>query len=189
MFLITGGLIGLAASLVSGGRLTRLTEIRFRWPLLVLAALLVKELGILGPLAHSPLTPALFVVSQLALIAWTLWHVRRLRLVWVVTIGMAMNLVVIVANGGHMPVPAWLAHQGPPELLEKGVLGQYIIASAHTHLNWLGDDIRLPGPAGRIFPQAYSPGDLVAFAGMIAVLFLATRPAQPDAIPATITTP
>lgn len=35
-----------------------------------------------------------------------------------------------------------------------------------------------PPPIGPLFPEAYSPGDLVSMAGFAVVLFLATRPVQ-----------
>ena len=171
------GVAGLLAGLAAGGRFVRLLEVRFRWPLVVVAAYAVKEAGVLfQPLATSPVAPWLYVVALAGLVAWTLWHRRRLPGIEVVALGMAMNLLVVLANFGHMPVSRALADRGPHELIEKGVLGQYILAGHGTRLDWLGDWIELPGMLGRLLPQAYSPGDIVAAFGMAITLFLVVRP-------------
>jgi Family of unknown function (DUF5317) len=190
VFLLVGAAVGLLAGLATGGSLRPLVALRIGWPMLlvVLVALAIKELGVFGPLARSDLTPWLFVTSNLALVLWAIWHRRRLRGVELVGLGIALNLVVVASNSGHMPVAPALAHQGPPELLRYGVWGQYVLAGPGTRLNWLGDGIRLPAPIDRVFPQAFSPGDLVSWVGLAVVLFLLTRPRGP-AERGTITIP
>jgi hypothetical protein len=190
MLLLAGAAVGLLAGLVTGGSLRPFAAVRIGWPMLlvVLIALAIKELGVFGPLARSDLTPLLFVISNLALVFWAIWHRGQLRGVELVGLGIALNLVVVAGNSGHMPVAPALAHQGPPELLRYGVWGQYVVAGPATRLNWLGDGIRLPAPLDRIFPQAFSPGDLVSWVGLAVVLFLLTRPRR-SAEQATITIP
>jgi hypothetical protein len=181
MLLLAGAALGLIAGLLTGGRFGNLAypRLHLRWPLVPALALIVRELGVIGPLATSPALPALYIVTLSTLLVWTLWHLWELRGVWLVALGLALNLAVVAANAGHMPVAPALAARGPHELVERGVLGQYELASASTRLGWLGDWIQLPGPAGHAFPQAYSVGDILAGAGMAAVLFLATRPWRP----------
>jgi hypothetical protein len=177
MFLLTGAAVGLLAGLVTRGSLRPFAAIRIGWPMLlvVLVALAIKELGVFGPLARSDLTPWLFLISNLALVLWVIWHRDQLRGLELVGLGIALNLIVVASNSGHMPVAPALAHRGPPELLRYGVWGQYVLAGPGTRLNWLGDWIQLPTPIGRVFPQAYSPGDLVSWAGLAVVLFLLTH--------------
>lgn len=176
MFLILSGLLGLVAGLAAGGRVARLADIRFRLPIIVLLAYAIKEVGVyFAPLANSPIAPWLYVVALATLIAWTLWHRDVLPGIEIVALGMAMNLVVVLANFGHMPVSRALADRGPIDLIRNGVLGQYILAD-HARLAWLGDWIALPGTLGKMLSQAYSPGDLVAAAGMVVTVFLAVRP-------------
>jgi Family of unknown function (DUF5317) len=178
VFFLVGAAIGLVAGLAARGNLRRFATVRIHWSMLLLLvlALAIKELGIFGPLGPSSLTPWLFTISNLALIFWAVWHRDQLRGLELVALGITLNLVVVVSNLGHMPVEPALAHRGAPELLRYGVWGQYVLAGPDTRLNWLGDWIQLPGPIGRVFPQAYSPGDLVSWVGLTAVLFLLTRP-------------
>lgn len=188
MLLLIGAAVGLALGLLTGGSFQNLLSRRLRWPLLVVAAFVVRELEIRTPLADSPLTPVAFVLSLVVLIGWTLWHRHELPGIWLVSVGMAMNLAVALANGAHMPVVDSAAHLGPPQLHDNGSWAEYVLMGPDTRLGWLGDWIMLPGPIGRLFPQAYSPGDLVSLVGLGVVLFLATRPRRPVAAPGAITT-
>ena len=176
MLLLAGAIVGVLVGLAGGGDLRGLGATRLRWPLVVVLALAVKELGVWSPLAQrQDVTPWLFTASLAVLVVWTLWHVNRLPGIWLITLGMAMNLAVVALNGGHMPVPEALAHRGPGQLVEQGVLGPYMLAGPQTRLAMLGDWIRLPWPLGTLFPQAYSPGDLVSLLGMFVVVLLAIR--------------
>ena len=188
MLLIVGAAIGLAGGLLTGGSLGNLLRRRLRWPLLVIAAFLVKELEFRSPLGASPVGPPVFALSLAILIAWSIWHRDELPGILVVTAGMAMNLVATLANGGHMPVSIAAAAQGPAQLREQGTWAEYTLANSGAHLSWLGDWILLPGLAGRLFPQAYSPGDLVSTVGLAAVLFLSTRPRAASRAAGAITT-
>ncbi|HUZ88461.1 MAG TPA: DUF5317 family protein [Candidatus Acidoferrales bacterium] len=176
MLLLVGAALGLLGGLAARGSLAPLASLRLRWIAIVPAALVVKELGIFGPLAAAGLGPWLYVASALALIAWVLAHHKVLPLAWMVALGMGMNLFVVLVNGGHMPVRAALAHRGPPQLLQRGVWGQYMIATPSSHLNWLGDTILLPGRLGQILPQAYSVGDLITALGLMGMVFWLCRP-------------
>lgn len=178
MLLLLGGALGLLGGLALGGSLAPLGRVRLRWSLVVPIALVIKELGIWGPMASVGAGPWLYVVSALALFAWLLYHRRELPWDWIIAAGMALNLVVVLANAGHMPVRVALAHRGPPQLLELGSWGQYVLEGPQTRLSWLDDTIGLPGLLGRAFPQAYSAGDLIAALGLLVTLLLITRPSR-----------
>lgn len=176
MLLAFGGLFGLVAGLFTGGHLRNLLERRLRWPLVVIAAFVTKELEIRTPLGSAAWGPAIFALSLAVLMGWAAWHHDRLPGMWLVIVGIGMNLVVVLCNGGRMPVAPAAAYLGPVQLREQGTFAQYAVAGPDTRLGWLGDWIVLPPPTGRLFPQAYSPGDMVSVAGFAVVLFLATRP-------------
>lgn len=164
LFLIAVAL-GIAFGLVTGGRIGNLARLKFRWPWLILVALLVREAIVRTPLSRVDGAQYAYVVALAAILAWTAWHIDRLRGIWLVTVGAAMNLVVILFNGGRMPVSPELA--GP--LLRHGSIGQYTAMGPNTHLNLFGDWIRL-------YPSAeiYSPGDLLIAIGLAITVFIAT---------------
>lgn len=188
MLLLVGALVGLVAGLLTGGSVHNLLARRLRWPLVVVAAFVVRELEIRSPLGSTDLAPPLFVLSLLVLIAWTLWHRHELPGIWLVTSGMTLNLLVVLANTGHMPVAAAAAHLGPRQLQDQGVWAEYVLMGPGTRLGWLGDWLLLPWPVSRVFPQAYSPGDMVSLAGLGVVLFFGTRPRQLRETQGAITT-
>jgi len=175
MLFLVAALAGLLFGLAAGGSLNNLGAIRFRWPLVPLLALIIRDVGVNTPLAFTPWAPLLYVTGLTALLAWALWHRQRVPGLVIVATGMVLNLVVIAVNFGHMPVSLALADRGPIELLQKGVLGYYVLIGPGTRLDFLGDWIELPPPLNRLFPQAYSPGDLVAIVGMGLTLFWSSR--------------
>jgi hypothetical protein len=175
MLFLLAAVVGLLFGLAAGGSLNNLGAIRFRWPLVPLFALIVRDVGVITPLALTPWSPLLYVTGLTLLFLWALWHRDRVPGVVIVAAGMLLNLVVMAVNFGHMPVSLALADRGPVELLKNGVLGYYVLMGPGTRFDFLGDWIEMPPPINRLFPQAYSPGDLVAVVGMGLTLFWSTR--------------
>lgn len=163
--------IGVVAGFAARGSMDNLARLQFRWPWLVIAALAVREAAVLTPLNRVEGVEYVYLAALAALVAWTLWHIDRIAGIWLVTAGGLLNLVVIAANGGRMPVSPELAGA----LVRSGHLGQYTLMTSNTHLNWLADWIVLPGPLGRMLPEAYSPGDLIVAIGIGVVVVLAMR--------------
>ncbi|HVC77408.1 MAG TPA: DUF5317 family protein [Candidatus Micrarchaeaceae archaeon] len=167
MLLLVALVIGLLGGVATGGRLGNVANVTIRWPWLVVAALVVREAAVFTPLNRIDGVQYVYVAALAALVAWTAWHASRLRGAWIVALGAAMNLIVVVANGARMPVAQALAGR----LADRGHIGQYTVMGPGTNLGWLGDWIGVPGPLG----GAYSPGDVVIAIGIAAVAFLATR--------------
>jgi hypothetical protein len=159
--------IGLVAGLLTGGSITNFARLRFRWPMLVIAAVVVREAVLLTPLNRVDGAQYVYALSLAAIVVWTIPHFKQLPGIWLVTIGGGLNLVVILANGGRMPVAAGLAGR----LAQLGHSGQYTLMGSSTQLNTLGDWISF-GP----IPEVYSPGDVVIALGLAVVAFLGTRP-------------
>jgi hypothetical protein len=164
--------IGLLGGFAAGGRIGNLVHLRFRWPWFVVGALIVREAAVLTPLNRIDGIQYVYTATLAALVAWTVWHIGRIGGIWLVTAGAALNLVVIAANGGRMPVAAEVAGA----LVQRGQIGQYTLMGPGTHLNWLADWITLPSPLERVLREAYSPGDLIVALGIAMVVLLAMRP-------------
>jgi Family of unknown function (DUF5317) len=163
--------IGLVAGLALHGRIDNLSRLRFRWPWLVVAVLVVRGAVLLTPLRHIDGVQYLYLAALAVLVAWSVWQTELVRGIWLIAAGSALNLVVIAANGARMPVTGDVAGS----LLQGGHVGQYTLMTSGTNLNWLGDWIALPGPLGRLLGEGYSPGDVVVAAGIAAVIALAMR--------------
>jgi uncharacterized protein DUF5317 len=162
--------IGLVFGLVTGGSIGRLSKLSFRWPWLIIAVLVIRQAVLLTPLGTVAGARYVYVVALLAIIAWGAWHFSRVRGIWLVAAGTALNVIVIVANGARMPVAPELAGN----VLQQTNPGLYTAMGSQTNLNILGDWIRL-GP----IPEAYSPGDVLIALGLAIVVFLAVRNPPP----------
>jgi hypothetical protein len=160
---------GLLLGLAGGGHLSNLARLRFRWPWLLVGAVLIREVVTLSPLSRVEGAQYVYALSLAVIVGWTLWHIRLLPGVWLITAGAALNLVVVLANDGRMPVDATLAAQQLGGILNRrGHIGQYTLMGPDTHLNWLGDWLAL-----RPLPEAYSPGDLLIAMGVALVILVA----------------
>lgn len=153
--------IGLIAGLASGGRLSRLAELRVAWwPALAVAVLLRIGAPVAGDLAGS------FYVAAFALIVLVAIADRALAGAPLIAAGAALNLVVVVVNGA-MPVSAEaLASVGgtfPRDRLHTAL-------DAGTRLSILSDIIPFP-----FVGSTYSFGDVLIAVGGGWLAFWATR--------------
>jgi hypothetical protein len=156
--------LGLVVGFAARGRIENLAHLHFRWPWLVVAVLVVRAATLLTPLNRVDGAQYVYAASLAALVAWAFWHVSRVGGMWLIAAGSALNLVVIVSNGGRMPVATG-------SLVQRVHAGQYIVMASDTHLNWLADWIVLRlGPV-----EIYSPGDLVVALGIAILIAMAMR--------------
>jgi len=157
--------LGVVAGLLVGGRITNLARIRFRWPWLLVLAVLVREAVLLTPLNRVEGAQYTYLVTLAAIVAWTIWNLNRLPAIWLITAGSALNMIVIAANRGRMPVAPEIAGT----LLRRGTIGQYTVMGSGTNLNFLGDWITLYP-----VPEAYSLGDVLIAIGIAVAVFIST---------------
>jgi hypothetical protein len=123
-----------------------------------------------GPVAATSL-----VASQFLLLIFA-WRNRMLPGIGLLAVGVAMNLSVIVANGGFMPIFPKVLWQLAPhadgtwELGERVWLSKDIVLPAvDTRLPWLADRFLLPewSPIG----SAFSLGDVMLALGVFRLLW------------------
>jgi predicted MFS family arabinose efflux permease len=182
--------VGLMIAWALGARLSMLAELRFRGDALVFASLAV-QLAVFTPLRAE--VPNSYVVP-LHLLSYALifgFFVLNLRVpgFWLVGFGVISNLVVIVANGGRMPVSleTWRATGGDVRLLvQRGFDDNNVLAGPGTHLGWLGDVFALP--SGVPFAAAISIGDIAILLGMVAFVYRACAP-RPAGRPVSLLAP
>lgn len=156
-------LLALAVSAVRGGRLRRIADAPLHHPWLLFSGLglqlgvdLAAGRGWLPDAGASGL--ALLVTSQLLVVVWLVLN-RQLPGVWLVAAGLALNALVMAANGA-MPVdPRAMQALGLGEL--EVPPGKHTLLTETTRLPWLADVIPVP-PLRSII----SLGDLVLAAGL-----------------------
>ncbi|HHY94022.1 MAG TPA: DUF5317 domain-containing protein [Firmicutes bacterium] len=152
-----------------GGRLRHLRQVDFHhleW--ILLAAVIHVGLQMAtgrGWIHLSWWTGLLNVVGYLFLL-YGVWPNLRLPGMRLVMAGLLLNLAVIAANGGRMPVSSLALTRAGLEQVVPSLAGAttHGLMTEATRLAWLGDVLVLPPPFWR--PCAFSPGDAVAAVGL-----------------------
>jgi hypothetical protein len=170
MFLGLCALLTLALVPLTGGKLSRLAQIRLRWTPLALAALALQVAVIsVWPTMPHGLAVAGHIASYLML-GVVVWVNRSVPGMVLIAAGAGANAVAVAANGGTLPASAWaLRHAGIPHRAGFQNSG----AVAHPHLAWLGDVMVTPNwlPLRNMM----SVGDLVLLAGAVVLVVWAGR--------------
>jgi hypothetical protein len=178
MFILYAIVVGLIVGRLSGGRVERLGDIRFRWAALAFAGVVVRSSS---SSRRSPmrcrarsLAIALYVGSTAAVLCAVVRNIRLTGLP-LVAVGAGLNLVAIVANGGLMPAtPGAVAAAG----LTVRVASRTVTDDPAP---WFVDRFALP--AWPPFSNVFSIGDVLIGIG-IAVAVAAGMHARRGSSPA-----
>ena len=159
----------LVIAVLIGGDVRRLSQIKIRHLELLLAAFAVKVAVALLGTTHSQVAVnfarPLNVIGAVLLLA-VVWFNRRIPGALLFGAGLSLNLIVILAFGGRMPVllPHDVDPNSPVLALLKGGLDPLHVALAHPQGLWfIGDIFSIPGLGGH--SSLVSIGDLLMAAG------------------------
>ena len=149
----------------------------------------VLQLLIFTPFARSPLvafaTVPIYVLSMILLVIWVAanWRIPGVALI---AIGLALNVIAITVNGGHMPV-------SPESARYAGTIGNYASEGAFVANNsiatqdnvrfWLLTDI-IAIPKQVPFANVISIGDVLLTIGVGSLCYRTIRRAPALAEPA-----
>jgi hypothetical protein len=169
----------LAIAVLIGGDVRRLSQLRIRHIELLLAAFGVKiAVALLGTL-HSQIAVTvarpLNVIGAVLLLA-VVWFNRRIPGALLFGAGLTLNLVVILAFGGRMPV--LVPHDADPSspilALLRGGLDPLHVALDHPQGLWfIGDILTIPSIGGH--SSLVSIGDLLMAAGVAWLIIRCSR--------------
>jgi hypothetical protein len=189
-------LTALAAGLLVGAGIARsqrrpwtLPPLRFLW--LVLVAFLPQGLAFYLPAtrAHIPdaVAAAGLIVSQTLLLVFC-WLNRKVPGIWLLALGTGLNLLVIAANGGLMPIsPQTASRLVSAEELDAIQIGSrfgfkdILLLPGETRLVWLSD--RFLPPEWLSYQVAFSLGDIGIAAGAFWLTAAQGRPLNNNATP------
>jgi hypothetical protein len=167
-----------------GGRLDRLEELRPRWWGLVILGLGIQFIPLPNGATGTDLVirTAVLALSYSLLLTFALVNVRMPGM-FLVVIGLACNMTVIVVNGG-MPASAQaLIDSGQEDVVayvrEQGADKHHLLTD-DDRLTFLADVIAVPQPIG----QAVSVGDILVYAGLTWLIVATMRGWTPSARPA-----
>ncbi len=180
MILIAAVTVALLVGLLRGGRLEHLASLPLRWGGVVIVAFLMQAYFMLWPPSSwvvdgTSVQGAVLTGAALAVLA-VVWVNRHLRGIVLLGCGLILNLVVMAANGGLMPITAEalrsIGHEDLVVAMESGAtVGRskdVVLTRAEMKLWFLADVLVIPRP----FPlaSAFSLGDVVIAAGAFLAL-------------------
>ena len=169
-------LLGLVAA---GGRASDLTHIQLRWGWLAPLAFLMQAYLIFFPAERAGdllSARSLLLVASHVLLFVVIWQNRQLTGIKIIGLGLSLNFLVMIVNGGFMPIApetlAQIGYDGNASQLETGyIVGRTknVVAEPGEASLWFLSDVMVitrPFP----IPTALSLGDLLIVLGMF--LFL-----------------
>jgi hypothetical protein len=180
MILALAVVVGLAVRLIRRKKhaLSQIADMPLDMAWLALLAL-VLQIPLLrapfGPTQQVGVQQALFLVSHLLLLGFV-WRNWRLPGIQIVGLGVICNLLVILVNGGFMPItPQTLVQINPGSSLAQWPVGFHygyskdiILFRQGTSLWILSDLLVVPPPFP--WPTAFSLGDLIMAVGIVVLL-------------------
>ena len=177
-------LLSVCLGYLFGGRLDRLEALRPRWWGLVILGLGIQFVPLPNGVSGTDLVirTAVLALSYSLLLTFALVNVRMPGM-FLVVIGLACNMTVIVVNGGMPASTQALIDSGQADVVayvrEQGADKHHLLTD-DDQLTFLADVIAVPPPIG----QAVSVGDIFVYAGLTWLIVAAMRGWTPSAKPA-----
>jgi hypothetical protein len=186
LILLVAVLLGLIAGLILAlyqKRAWQPPPLRYLW--LVVIAFLPQIFFFYLPATRSRIptfvVAAGLILSQILLLVFC-WLNRRLSGIWLLALGLALNLLVISANGGLMPIsPQTASALLPANILARLQVGgrfgygkDILLEAKKTNLVWLADRFLLPSWSP--YQVAFSLGDILVASGAFWLLFMQGKP-------------
>ena len=193
MILLIALVAGLTAGLLRAWWNKRAFQaIRLKYGWLVILAFIPQLVAFQWKVTSSSFpdawAPGALVSSQVVLLVFA-WFNRRDPRVWVLGIGLLLNFLVILLNGGLMPIsPGTVqklipnAPSGSWHIGERlGTGKDIVLPSLSTRLGYLSDRFLLP--SWLHYQVAFSLGDMFIAIGAFWLLWLLGGPPKPKEIP------
>jgi len=161
-------IISIIIGLLRKGKLSSLSQISLkRIELIVLACLIQGGIIFLGSKEIK------FVLDYIPyMIIFSFWYNKTLKGIKIIALGIIFNFIVIVANGGHMPVLLSSLYKAGLNdfalVLKEGTYITHVLISEKTLFRFLADVIPLSPPSPD--PSVVSAGDFLMFYGVFSLI-------------------
>ena len=168
-------IISIIIGLLRNGKLSSLSQISLkRIELIVLACLIQAGLIFLGPkkvkfvLDYS----SYMIIFSYIVLLLAVWYNKKLKGMKIIALGIIFNFIVIVVNGGHMPVLLSSLYKAGLNdfalVLKEGTYVTHTLITEKTLFRFLADVIPLSPPFPD--PSVVSAGDFLMFYGVFSLI-------------------
>ncbi len=170
MFLVAAVIVAVASVPLAGGRLSRLASVELRAKPVIYGALVLQVMIVSIVPGGDPVLHRVLHLVSYALAAVFLFANRRTPGFGLVTVGAALNLLAIAANGGVMPASRSALRAAGELRPDAAFINSTVLA--HPRLLFLGDVFAIP--SGVPLHNVFSVGDVcIALGAAVAVHALA----------------
>ena len=167
-------IISIIIGLLRNGKLSSLSQISLkRIELIVLACLIQAGLIFLGSkkikfvLDYS----SYMIIFSYIVLLLAVWYNKNIKGMKIIALGIIFNFIVIVANGGHMPVLLSSLYKAGLNdfalVLKEGTYVTHTLITEKTLFRFLADVIPLSPPFPD--PSVVSAGDFLMFYGVFSL--------------------
>lgn len=167
-------IISIIIGLLRNGKLSSLSQISLkRIELIVLACLIQAGLIFLGSkkikfiLDYS----SYMIIFSYIVLLLAVWNNKKLKGMKIISLGIVFNFIVIVANGGHMPVLLSSLYKAGLNdfalVLKEGIYVTHTLITEKTLFAFLADIFPLSSPFPD--PSVVSAGDFLMFYGVFSL--------------------
>ncbi len=168
-------IISIIIGLLRKGKLSSLSQISLKKiELIVLACLIQGGIIFLGSKEIKfvlDYSSYMIIFSYIVLIL-AVWYNRTLKGIKIIALGIIFNFIVIVANGGHMPVLLSSLYKAGLDdfalVLKEGTYVTHALVTEKTLFRFLADVIPLSPPFPD--PSIVSAGDFLMFYGVFSLI-------------------
>ena len=168
-------IISIIIGLLRNGKLSSLSQISLKkTELIVLACLIQGGIIFLGSrnvnfvLDYS----SYMIIFSYIVLLLAVWNNLKLKGIKIIGLGIILNFIVIVANGGHMPVLLSSLYKAGLNdfalVLKEGIYVTHILITEKTLFRFLTDVIPLSPPFPD--PSVVSVGDFLMFYGVFSLI-------------------
>jgi len=168
-------IISIIIGLLRNGKLSSLSQISLkRIELIVLACLIQGGIIFLGSrnikfvLDYS----SYMIIFSYIVLLLAVWYNKKLKGIKIIALGIIFNFIVIVANGGHMPVLLSSLYKAGLNdfalVLKEGTYVTHTLITEKTLFRFLADVIPLSPPFPD--PSVVSAGDFLMFYGVFSLI-------------------
>jgi len=168
-------IISIIIGLLRNGKLSSLSQISLkRIELIVLACLIQGGIIFLGSKEIKfvlDYSPYMIIFSYIVLLS-AVWYNKKLKGMKIIALGIIFNFIVIVVNGGHMPVLLSSLYKAGLDdfalVLKEGTYVTHTLITEKTLFRFLADVIPLSPPFPD--PSVVSMGDFLMFYGVFSFI-------------------
>ena len=168
-------IISIIIGLLRKGKLSSLSQISLkRIELIVLACLIQAGLIFLWPKKIKFVLDynSYMIIFSYIVLLLAVWYNKKLKGMKIIALGIIFNFIVIVANGGHMPVLLSSLYKvglnGFALVLKEGTYVTHALITEKTLFGFLADVIPLSPPFPD--PSVVSAGDFLMFYGVFSLI-------------------